>query len=357
MIVSACSSCGNQPADTTAATPADSLRTILSAAAEKGYVIIGHHDDPVYGHNWAWEEGRSDIFEVCGDYPGAMSWDIGMIEMADSLNLDSVPFSRMRAEIVAQDARGGINTISWHLRNPVTLTDSWDISDTTIVSRTLNDSVASERFDTMLSAAADFINSLRRPDGSKVPVVFRPWHEHTGSWFWWGRNLCSADDYKALWKRTREAFDKAGVDNVLWAYSPDRVADAETYMERYPGDGYVDIMGIDIYHFGGEDGVDTYRRATDTGLSIAAGLAAEHGKIMAFSETGSESLPMERWWDEVLLPLLRTHHPAYAVVWRNAHDKPTHYYGPYPGDHTVESFKVFYNDTVTAFASDMKEIR
>lgn len=336
-------------------TPADTLRLRLEAVADSGKVIFGHHDDPVYGHAWAWTDGRSDVLETAGDYPGVMSWDLGGIENGDTANLDGVPFDRMRREIVAQDRRGGINAFSWHLRNAVNNADSWDLSDTTIVHTMLTDTAASAHFDTMLARCADFFNSLRRPDGSKIPVVFRPWHEHTGSWFWWGYRLCTTDDYVALWHRTRQAFDRAGVDNVLWAYSPDRVADIEQYMERYPGDDYVDIMGLDIYHFGGEEGLDTYVSAVDRGLDIARTAADEHHKILAFSETGSESLPMAQWWTDVLLPLLRKGHPAYVVVWRNAWDKPTHYYAPFAGDHSAESFKKFYDDNLTVFATEMQQ--
>lgn len=348
-------SCNSKHNDMNTMTSADSLRSRLEAVVDSGKVIFGHHDDPVYGHTWAWTEGRSDVRETAGDYPGVMSWDLGGIENADSANLDGVPFERMRREVIAQDLRGGINAFSWHLRNAVSNADSWDLSDTTIVHTTLTDSAASKRFDLMLDRCAEFFNSLRRPDGSKIAVIFRPWHEHTGSWFWWGHRLCTTDDYIALWHRTRRAFDRAGVDNVLWAYSPDRVADTEQYMERYPGDDYVDIMGLDIYHFGGEEGLETYISAVDRGLAIAQKAADQHHKILAFSETGSESLPMAQWWTDVLLPLLRKGHPAYVVVWRNAWDKPTHYYAPYAGEASADSFKKFYEDNLTLFASEMQQ--
>lgn len=54
----------------------------------------------------------------------------------------------------------------------------------------------------------------------KVPVLFRPWHEHTGSWFWWGEKLCTPEEYKALWHMTVDILRSDGVDNALYAYSP-----------------------------------------------------------------------------------------------------------------------------------------
>lgn len=330
-------------------TPADELRQRLAAASSSGRVLFGHHDDPVYGHTWAWETDRSDVRELTGAYPAVMSWDLGAIELGSPVNLDSVPFDRMRDEVIAQDRRGGVNTFSWHLYNPVNGHDSWDISDTTIVSRMVSDPEVMKLYDGQLDRVAAFFNSLTDDSGRKIPVIFRPWHEHTGSWFFWGERLCSPDDYRALWHRMRERMDSAGVDNVLWAYSPDRLKSAEQFDERYPGDEYVDILGTDVYHFGGVDGLERYREDAVRSLDIVCRLASERGKIPAFTETGLESVTMPAWWTEVLLPLLKEHPVAYAVVWRNAHDKPTHFYAPFPGQASETDFVQFYNDSTTVF--------
>lgn len=353
-MASSLGACKDAKASEPQLTSTEQLRSRLAHLADSSKVAFGHHDDPVYGHSWCGDSGRSDVRETAGDYPAVMSWDLGMIELADSSNLDGVSFDRMRSEVIAQDARGGVNTFSWHLRNPADpSTDSWFLNDTTVVSQILNDSVVGARFDQWTVNLASFFNSLRRTDGSKIAVVFRPWHEHTGSWFWWGANLCTSDDYKALWRRTREILDREGVDNLLWAYSPDRVTGEEQYMERYPGDEYVDIMGVDVYHFGGEAGLATFRRDAPRSLSIARKLASEHGKLVAFTETGSEGLPMPNWWTEVLLPILSENPVSYVVVWRNAHDKPTHYYAPFKGEPSEDSFREFRSNPTTVFANEM----
>ena len=103
-----------------ATTPAQKLIKRLQKLQLKG-IMIGHQDDPVYGHSWKWERGRSDIKEVCGDYPAVMGFDLGKKELGWDKNLDAVPFDRMREEIIAQYERGGIITLSWHPDNPVTL--------------------------------------------------------------------------------------------------------------------------------------------------------------------------------------------------------------------------------------------
>ena len=61
-----------------------------------------------------------------------------------------------------------------------------------------------------LQYGADFFNSLVTSDGTKTPVLFRPWHEHTGSWFWWGQDNCTTEEYKELWILTYNFFQEQG---------------------------------------------------------------------------------------------------------------------------------------------------
>lgn len=272
-----------------------------------------------------------------------MSWDLGRMELGDTANLDGVPFSRMRAEVIAQDARGGVNTFSWHLFHPITGADSWQTADTTLVSSLVDTAEGQDAYRQKLRVLADWFKNLTDADGNSIGVIFRPWHEHTGGWFWWGTPNCSTEDYKALWTIMREEFDHAGVDNIVWAYSPDRVDSAEKYMERYPGDMYVDIMGADVYHFNNEEGIDAYRHDASTVLAIATEQAKEHEKLVAFTETGLEGLTITDWYTRVLLPILKEYPVSYVTVWRNAIDstKPGHFYAPHAGNPSVDDFKAF----------------
>lgn len=335
---------------TSALTPAENLKARLAESAASGQVMFGHHDDPVYGHTWNGEEGRSDVKETVGAYPAVMSWDLGGIENSDANNLDGVSFDRMRREIAAQDVRGGVNTFSWHLRNAVTDADSWTTADSLAVSRLVNTEEGRAAYMRQLDRLADFFLSLNDAEGNRIGVIFRPWHEHTGGWFWWGAPNCSVNDYKALWTMMRERFNERGVDNVVWAYSPDRCQSVAQYMERYPGDEYVDILGADVYHFNGSEGLAQYMADATRTLNIAAREAKKRGKIVAFTETGSESLPMAGWYTEVLLPILKANPVCYVTVWRNAHDKPNHFYTPWPGHPAANDFKEFYHNPVTKFA-------
>lgn len=82
----------------------------------------------------------------------------------------------------------------------------------------------------------------------------------------------------------------------------------------------------------------------DRGLTVVEDLAKKHGKIPAFTETGLESVTIPGWYSEILLPLIKKHDMAYVVVWRDAHDKPEHYYIPYKGHPAEKSFKEFISD-------------
>ena len=354
-------SCGGKATQSTTAetqpTPAEILRNRLDSLQANGLIAFGHADDTAYGHSWAYDEGQSDVKAVAGDYPAVLNWDLGGIEKGDTANLDGVPFDRMRQEIIAQDARGGINVLSWHTVNPVDGADSWQCADTTIVSRILNDSTVNAAFDLQMSRVAQFINSLTDSTGVKIAVVFRPWHEHTGNWFWWGADQCSPREYRQLWSVTRRIADREGIDNVLWAYSPDRVKTFDQYMERFPGDEFIDIMGADVYCYGGDNGADVYKKAVDATLGAASRAASERGKIVAFTETGLEGVPNPAWWTEVLLPAIESYPAAYVVVWRNAHDKPGHYYAPWPGQVSEDDFKKFHSDKRTVFAQEMNQVR
>lgn len=184
------SSCGTAPV-----TPAEELLASLGSAVESGKIMYGHQDDLMYGHSWrlgsdASSYIRSDVKDVCGMYPAVYGLDLGGIELGDERNLDHNLFEQMRASAIAHYERGGVVTFSWHPRNPLTGGDSWDVSSKEVVASVLEGGSVHELFMEWLSRAADYLESFRTSDGQAVPIIFRPWHEHTGSWFWWGRDLC-----------------------------------------------------------------------------------------------------------------------------------------------------------------------
>ncbi len=316
-------------------------------------IMFGHQDDTVYGIGWEGEEGRSDIKSVCGDYPAVVGFDLGHIELGDSMNLDKVSFSNIRKEILRQYERGGLVSLSWHVRNPLTGGDSWDVSETGTVRSVLSGGDKHEMFVGWLERAADFFNSLRTTAGTKIPVLFRPWHEHTGSWFWWGEKLCSVEEYKALWHLTVRVMNDKGVDNVLYAYSPGaEPQDTVQYLKRYPGHELIDVLGVDIYQFDREKYLADLQRS----LAIMDSIGRSHDKVIAVTETGYEGVPDPDWWTKTLLPAIEPYSPAYVLLWRNARERVTHYYAPYPGQVSADDFVLFYEKPNTLFVKDVDSL-
>ena len=345
----------------------------LKLLGDSGVYMFGHHDDTVYGIGWEADytndstvSARSDVKSVCGDLPAVLSFDLGHIELGDDKNLDGVPFDRIRKEIINHFDHGGMVTLSWHLDNPLSggtawVADSLKDIETNTVAAVLEGGEKHEMFLGWLDKVADFINSLETPYGIKVPVVFRPWHEHTGSWFWWGQKLCTTEQYKALWQMTAERLKDKGVINALLAYSPgtEPDGDADKYLERYPGDEIIDVLGLDSYCFAPE--ADTlqiadYARKLDKNLGLIAKIAKDHGKAMALTETGYEGIKTENWWTATLAPVLAEHPVSYVLVWRNARERTTHYYAPYPGHMSTSDFVRFYNLNETLFLHDVNAL-
>ena len=310
---------------------AEQLLLKLKTVPAYGF-MFGHHDDPVYGIGWDGDEGRSDVKSVCGDYPALMSFDLGRMEIYGDKTLDNVPLDRIRKEVIEQYKRGGMSSFSWHVDNPSTGKDSWDVSDSTVVKSVLPGGSNHVKFLGWLDKLADYMNSIALEDGTKVPVIFRPWHEHTGSWFWWGQNLCSTEEYKALWRMTYERLQEKGATQLVYAYSPgSEPKDSTAYLERYPGDDIIDLIGTDIYQFDKD--------------------------AMAVTETGYEAIPDSLWWTGTLLPVVEKYPVSYVLVWRNARERENHYYAPYPGQVSEKDFVKFYNSPRTLFAKDMNNIK
>lgn len=315
----------------------------LAEAAAAGTPLYGHQDDLMYGHAWNanldgdTELVRSDVKDVCGHYPAILGLDLGGIEVGDTHNLDGNDFALMREAAVKHHARGGLVSLSWHLRNPLTGGDSWDISSDQVVASILPGGEKHDEFVQWMDRAADWILSLKAEDGSQIPVLWRPWHEHSGSWFWWGRRLCTDEQYNALWRMNYEHFRARGLeDDVVWTISPNYMDDHfEQWETRYPGDDCVDVIGLDCYASPDHEG---YIRQMRAGLGSLQRFCEAHGKILAVTETGLESLLDPAWWTGTLSEAIRDFPVSYVLTWRNASDKPTHFYAPFTGQASAEDF-------------------
>lgn len=200
--------------------------------------------------------------------------------------------------------------------------------------------------------------SLKADDGKLVPVIFRPYHEFDGDWFWWGKAHCTKNEFIELWRFTVSYLrDELEVHNFIYAFSPDnKFNNEDEFLERYPGDECVDMMGMDNYEDLGRDQYDIETAVKK--LKIISDYAIKKGKLAAFTETGLESIPNEKWWTDVLFKIMKSEglQLSYVLVWRNDMNSPTHYYAPFPGHTSVPNFKEFYNDKFTLFENDLENI-
>ena len=314
----------------------------LKRSANKG-VIFGQQDALAYGLNadksrWIGDENRSDIKSISGEHPGLVGYDLGHLELDSANNLDGVPFSRIKTDIRKNYERGGINTISWHPNNPLDLSKTtWDKAEFTI-RKILSDEQNRNNFEKTLDKLADFFLSLKGSKGELIPVIFRPYHEHTGSWFWWGADHCTPEEYKQFWKLTIDYLQKTRkVHNLLIAYSTDNFKNKEHYLERYPGDDLVDILGFDTYHRNPPKSDSAFIANAARMVTTIRDLGKSSGKPFAITETGLEQITEADWWTKIIQPIIKNSGLSYILVWRNG--RPDHYYAPFEGNNTVEDFR------------------
>lgn len=137
--------------------------------------------------------------------------------------------------------RGGLVGVHIPLANPITGGDRRDKSirpDLVALTRPGGD--GHQRFMRDLDAIADGLTELR---DAGVVVLFRPFHEANGGWFWWGRR--DPEQFRELWRFVFRHFTETRkLDNLVWVYAPSTVAGA---MSLYPGDAWVDVLGYSIY--------------------------------------------------------------------------------------------------------------
>lgn len=335
-------------------TPAQNLLTRLYKIQKKG-IMIGHQDDPLYGTTWKWDSDRSDVKETCGDYPAVMGFDLGHLELDSTKNLDGVLFDRMRREILAQHRRGGIVTLSWHVTNPATMKSAWDTVGRP-VQEILPGHRLNGRMEHWLKKVAAFLQSLKDTDGTAVPVIFRPWHEMSGGWFWWGNSSCTPEEYRALYRYTVAYLRKAGLDNVLFCYSPGSfIPETEVhYLTYYPGDAYVDLLGADLY---GNGGRDRYIQEVRQEFDVIMKVAKDRHKLVCLAETGSRNTPDSLWFTKGLWEAVRRYPLSYLLLWRNAWDQKEENFGPAPDKSCAEDFRTLYRCPRTLFVRDISSIR
>lgn len=348
-LMTACSSNQQRDAVVSDASPAESLQMRIDTLRKHGY-MYAHQDDPFYGINWMWERGRSDTYELVGDYPGVMGFDLGGIEVGDLGNLDHVPFSWIREEAIKHVERGGIITFSWHPRNPRTGGNSWDVTDSTTVRNILPGGEQHEKFVGWMDAVVAFLRTITYEDGTPIPFILRPWHEYNGSWFWWGQKNCTDEQFLSLWVMFQDYVNAALPTNIVWAFSPNLQGNwtEEEFLKRYPGNDRVFLIGEDAYQWGTEE---DFKKQLAADLDFLNGFATKNGKPIALTECGYQNSPDPTWWTHVLKPIMDRYPISYFLPWRNWYKE---HFGASKGLSTADDFINLYKAENTLFLNDIK---
>lgn len=324
------------------------------------HILFGHQAALAYGHGWTGDADRSDVKSVTGSHPAVIGVDFMELFGGDDA-AQQKRITELKNQIIATYDQGGVVTVAWHMHNPVSNDDFyWKDSRSVAAMSLIKPGAGShEVYKEMLQQVARFSKELKGKDGTLVPLIFRPFHEFDGDWFWWGKGHTSREDFIDVWRFTVSYLrDTLQVHNFIYAFSPDYTFNSkEAFLERYPGDEWVDMLGMDNYADFGRDGKYNLK-AGKKKLRIVSDYALEAGKLAAFTETGLESIPNDKWWTQVLLKTLKDKRLklAYVLVWRNDAKSQTHFYAPYPGHPSVPDFLRFYEDPFTLFLTDLPNL-
>ena len=312
---------------------------------------------------------QSDIKKTTGYDPAVLGSDFIFITDKQNNNQADNWFYQQEQKTIndvkAAYAKGIINTFSWHIREP-NKEDSFYAADMTEEQKTtafksiLPGGANHEWYKKKLDKVASVFLKLKGSKGELIPIIFRPFHEFDGSWFWWGANFCSADEYKAAYQFTVTYLrDTKGVHNILYAFSPDNsYSKSADYLSRYPGDKYVDVLGMDNYgdfNNQGQTGADK----ANAKLKIISDLAITKVKIAALTETGYQVTasisPVANWFSTYLYSALTAKdiQISYVVFWTNHKDG---YYVPTPAAANAADFKTFVAKSKSALVNNLPKM-
>lgn len=357
------------------------LYAYLKALGKTDKVIYGHQNDT--HHKALYKQGtNSDTKDVTGSIAGIIGMDTlsftgDELELTDEEKKEGLTLPKKAAQIDAQAAKeGAIITLSSHMpnfeivKNKELVDGKYDYSGYSpnktsgnIVSRIMPGGDLNEVYTGYLDLIAEYADELQKEN---VPVLFRPFHENNGSWFWWGGAFCDAQSYKNLFAYTVDYLrNTKNIHNFLYVYSPNGPFENDKeYLSRYPGDEYIDILAFDMYHDDpmAEASKDPWMESLKETINLVQGIADSKGKLSAVSETGiringggmpETGNPNKTWFKDVSDIISKSDMPYY-MVWANFNNTDN-FFAPFmandkKGHEMINEFIDYYNDKNTVFA-------
>lgn len=380
------------------------LYAYLEAVGKSDSVLYGHQNDT---HHKAGNKklSNSDTKDVTGSISAVVGIDTlslagnefpGGLENQYPTSMTSQQrieaCAKMNKEAVAE---GAIITVSAHMPNFTIIADriankpgkdgtlDWTKADFLSEGNNVDGSWVTSgdvvqkimpggKLNYLFNAYLDMIAAYAEEMGD-TPILLRPFHENTGSWFWWGAAFCDEEAYKNLYKYTVDYLrDTKQIHNILYVYGPGSEAESVTdYAKRYPGDDYVDMVGFDMYHQYPAEG-DSFIANFKKQLIVVEQFAQQHNKLFAVTETGisngNEVLlkggnERKDWYNEVLEAIAPSS-ASYFLLWANFGTN-SGYYTPYvtekteasmKGHEMLDNFIDFYNNSKSVFAAQVGDL-
>jgi len=247
------------------------LKFIYSISGKQ--TLSGQHCAPLVGST-----RLSVVHRMTGHYPALFGQDFGFSYPGywDGINYRQ----RIVDEAIRRHEEGFIITIMWHAvppteDEPVSFLESiqGELTDQEWQDLVTPGTLLNERWKSQVDVIAWFLKQLQY---AKVPVLWRPYHEMNGDWFWWGKKE-GDNGYKKLWQMMFDRFvNFHGLNNLIWVYNTNEVKEnVDPHARYFPGDEYVDILATDVYTEGFNQ--ENY----DQLLELAGGKAIALGEVGA----------------------------------------------------------------------------
>ncbi len=174
------------------------------------------------------------------DYIYSASGKLPIIKGFDYMNDDFDGVNQRAAEWYE---KGGIVTICWHCGSD--FSGEWkDCKETDIADWEKALTAGTDEYDKLIEGMDKGAKALLELKKKGIPVLWRPFHEFDGDWFWWSRG--GSESFKKLWRIMYERYtDYHGLNNLIWVLGYSHKM--ENVKDWYPGDEYCDIIGADTY--------------------------------------------------------------------------------------------------------------
>ena len=172
-----------------------------------------------------------------GTYPAIVGMDMGVYSPARARRGDTGKVTEHAIEYWQK--HNGIVTLSWHWYADEQYGSAFYTDSTKFSLKKAMNGEDKAGYQMLLDGIDAIAVELKAMQEAGVPVLWRPLHEASGGWFWWGAS--GPEPYIELYKLMYHRLtDYHGVNNLIWVWNGQDAA-------WYPGDEYVDIIGEDIY--------------------------------------------------------------------------------------------------------------